>query len=201
MRAWCRAIPVGGVALVLAGCLSGKEQFVNPSIAAGAPEDAVRTLAAQEFDWSQGDIEVVPIQGLTSRQGCQFFSARNPRLLDGPVYGYAVLPDRTMLGPRQEGRAARILLACGEGGDALWWATVVARFGGTGGGLLVDEHAPSAIRRLKASGVADHRPTLARSAAGTVVTFYTQDYSRSQTWRVRATLTPGGELVLDRQML
>lgn len=173
---------------------------MNPSIAADAAQEAVRAKAAQEFASQPRDIEVLPMPGLAMRQGCRFFTARDPKLVDGPAFGYAVLPDQTVLGTRTAQRAARILTACGVQGDALWWAGVVARFDDAGG-MLVDEHAPSAIRRIRASGAPGWQPTLDASADGTVVTFYTHDYALSQTWHVRATLTPQGELRLDKTAL
>ena len=174
---------------------------MSPSIAAGAPEEIVRALAAQEFNAAGRDIDLAPLQGLAARQACRFFQARNLKLVGGPAYGYAVLPDQTVLGPRDKGRAARILVACGEGADAPWWANVVARFGDDACGLLVDEYAPSAIRGIRASGAQDHRPVLSRTVAGTTVNFYTHDVSLGQTWHVRATLTQAGELRVDRQMI
>ena len=194
------ATVLGGAVLVLTACLSGKGPLLHPPTAADAAPEAVRSMAAQEFAWPPRSIEVTPMARLGARQGCRFFAARHTRLLDGPVLGYAVLPDQALLGARQPDRAARILTACGQGEDALWWAGVAARFADAGG-LLVDEHAPTAIRRIRASGAPGWQPTLDASADGTVVTFYTHDYALSQTWHVRATLTPQGELRLDKTAL
>ncbi|MDO5623306.1 MAG: hypothetical protein Q4G71_01295 [Pseudomonadota bacterium] len=177
---------------------------VASSVASDATDasgwQAVRLLAAQVLQATPDAVEITPMPRLNMRGNCLLFTARQRQLLDGPVFAYAVLPDHTVIGPHEQGSATQVLRVCGEGADAHWWANVVSRFADAGG-MLVDEHAPSVTRRIKASGATDHHPVMERTAASTVVTFYTHDYALNQTWRVTATLASRGELTIDKQAL
>jgi hypothetical protein len=160
--------------------------------------DAVKAAVAQQLSWDQGDIEVGRVEKL-DRGGCRFYRASNPARTDAAPVEYAFLPDGSLVGgDREQAKASvgALLQACGSEAPAEWWAQVVSRFAGTGG-LVVDENAPSAIRRLRKAGIQGHAPSLRRDGDSTVLTYFSNDYERSRTREVTATLDAQGRLSVE----
>lgn len=160
--------------------------------------DAIKAAAAQQRGWDQGDIEVGRVEKL-DRGGCRFYRASNPARIDARPVEFAFLPDGTLVGGDREqavARAGALLQACGSDAPADWWAQVVSRFAGTSG-VVVDENAPSAIRRLRKAGIEDHAPSLRRDGDSTVLTYFSNDYELSRTREVTATLDTQGRLSVE----
>lgn len=158
--------------------------------------EKVRVQAAAELGWKGADMAIQSIDTL-SQHGCQFFAIRHSRQTDGPVHGYAVLPDGSVLG-RQPGRLERILAACGGSADALWWAGVISRYADAGGTLVTRQYTPLLAYEIAGKGHPDVTPTLTRSAKETMVRFYTHDAMRGQSHQVQATLAKDGHLHVSK---
>lgn len=157
--------------------------------------DAVKAAAAQHAGWDPADVQVGQVEGL-DRGGCRFYRASNPSRTDAAPIEYATLPDGTLVGgdaAQARERIGAVLQSCGRGAPATWWAQVVSRYAGSGG-VLVDENAGSAIRRLREAGIQDHAPQLRSDGPATVLVYYTHDYERGRTQEVTATLDAGGRL-------
>jgi len=193
----------GTVILLFAGCMgvslsACSQESMMTNASASAQPDAVKAAVAEQRGWDQGDIEVGRVEKL-DRGDCRFYRASNPARADAAPAEYAFLPDGTLVGGDREQAAARVgalLQACGSDAPADWWAQVVSRFAGTGG-LVVDENAPSAIRRLRKAGIQDHAPSLRRDGDATVLTYFSNDYERSRTHEVTATLDAQGRLSVE----
>ena len=163
-----------------------------------SPDESIRAAAARAQGWDAEDVQVGSVEKL-DRDGCRFYRASNPAQLDASPLEFAVLPDGSVVGGDREAArqgAGALLKACGEAADAEWWAQVVARYAGTGG-VVVDADAPSAIRRLRGAGIADHAPSLRQDGDATVLTYFSHDYERSRTQAVTATLDAAGALSVD----
>src|SRR5688500_9791709 len=193
----------GAIILLFAGWMGvslsacSQESMMTNASASKQP-DAVKAAAAQQRGWDQGDIEVGRVEKL-DRGGCRFYRASNPARTDAAPVEYAFLPDGSLVGGDREQTKARVgalLQACGSDAPADWWAQVVSRFAGTGG-LVVDENAPSAIRRLRKAGIQDPAPSLRRDGDSTVLTYFSNDYELSRTREVTATLDAQGRLSVE----
>jgi hypothetical protein len=149
----------------------------------------VQAAAARAHGWQQADVRVGEVKAL-SRAGCAFYRASDPTRLDQAPAEYVVLPEGAVT---QD--AAEVLRRCGAGAPTAWWAQVIARLGGVRG-VVVDEHAPSARRRLEAAGTTWTPPRLEVTPRGTALTFYTVDYERGGVHRVQANLPPKGPLAV-----
>lgn len=166
---------------------------------------AVVAAVARDHGWSQDQIEVGSVDAL-SVGGCEVYRVSNRARLDSQPVHYAALPDGTLVnGSSQrdgdgDSGAAAVLRACGQNAPAEWWAQVVSRFAPVGG-VMVDDHAPSAIRRIRQSGADSYQPVLQPKDGAKVLTFYSNDYERSTTYRVTATLDAGGSLRIDKAAL
>ena len=157
------------------------------------PRVMVKQAVVRERGWRQDDVMVSEVKAL-ARRGCTFYRASNPARIDQQPVQYAVLPD---------GQVARapteVLRRFGDGASADWWAQVITRLGGARG-TLVDEHAPSAIRKIHEAG-AEWAPTLRRSAAGVSLAFYTVDYELGGILHVQASLPAQGDLTVTAQKI
>jgi hypothetical protein len=182
----------GWMGASLSAC--SQEPMMTIASASEQPE-AVKAAATQQLGWDQGDIEVGRVEKM-DHGGCRFYRASNPARTDAQPVEYAFLPDGTLIGGDRETAAARVgalLQVCGSDATPDWWAQVVSRFAGVGG-LVVDENAPSAIRRLRKAGIEDSAPSLRRDGDATVLTYFSNDYERSRTHEVTATLDARGRL-------
>lgn len=194
----------GAIILLFAGWMGvslsacSQESSMMTNVSASEQPDAVKAAVAQQLGWDQGDIEVGRVEKL-DRGGCRFYRASNPARIDAAPVEYAFLPDGSLLGGDREQARARVgtlLQACGSDAPADWWAQVVSRFAGTGG-VVVDENAPSAIRRLRKAGIADHAPGLRRDGDSIVLTYFSNDYELGRTREVTATLDAQGRLSVE----
>lgn len=161
-------------------------------------DDAIRAAAARVQGWDADAIEVGTVEKL-DRDGCRFYRASHPGQLDASPVEFAVLPDGRVVGGDRDAAKQGIgdvLKACGETATADWWAQVVSRYAGTGG-VVVDDDAPSAIRRIRGAGIADHAPSLRQDGTSTVLTYFSHDYERSRTQAVTATLDAAGALSVE----
>lgn len=153
------------------------------------PGLTIQEMAAREHGWRLADVRVGEVKALR-HGGCAVYRASDPTRLDQQPAEYAVLP-----GGEVARGATEVLRRCGQGASAQWWAQVITRLGGARG-ILVDEHAPSALRKLRAAGAKGSAPQLEVTAHGTSVTFYTVDYEGGGVSRVQAVLPDQGELVV-----
>lgn len=153
----------------------------------------VKESVAQANGWPLHEIEVAEVHGLR-QAGCTFYRAYNPEYMDLAPTDRAVLPDGQVAED-----AAEVLRECGTDAPAAWWAGVVDRLGGVPG-LLVDAHAPSAIRKIRAAG-GDWTPSLEVHADGATVDFFTVDYEASAVFQVKATLPREGALIVEQRGL
>lgn len=160
----------------------------------------IKQAAARDQHWDKDVVEVGLVDTI-AHGGCRFYRASNPSQTDRLPVEYALLPDgQTLVTGTTHDAAARILQACGMDAPATWWAQVVSRYA-PAGGVLVDEHAPSAIRRIDAAGHAGYLPALRAEGGAKVLTFYTHDYARDATWQVTARLDAGGKLTIEKSAL
>jgi hypothetical protein len=191
----------GAIILLFAGWMgisvsACSQESMMTNVSASEQPDAVKAAVAQQLGWDQGDIEVGRVEKL-DRGGCRFYRASNPARIDAGPVEYVFLPDGSLVGgDREQANVGALLQACGSDAPADWWAQVVSRFAGTGG-LVVDENAPSAIRRLRKAGIQDHAPSLRRDGDSTVLTYFSNDYERSRTREVTATLDAKGRLSVE----
>ena len=153
----------------------------------------VKQAAAREHGWPVADVEASVVEAL-SREGCTFYRASNPTRLDQPPLEYAVLSDGLVTRD-----AAEVLRRCGRGAPPMWWAQVATRLGRVRG-ILVDEHAPSAIRKILAAG-ADWAPRVAAGDQDTSLSFFTVDYEQGVVLRVQARLPTRGDLTVEQVAL
>ncbi|ALN79813.1 hypothetical protein [Lysobacter antibioticus] len=162
----------------------------------------VSAAAVRDHGWSKDQIEVGSTQAL-DLGGCRFYRVSNRARAGQQPADYAVLPDGSLVSGTQAGGASgaeAVLRSCGQNAPAEWWAQVVSRFAPVGG-VMVDENAPSAIRRIRKSGASSYAPTLRPDGNAKVLTFYSNDYERSTTYRVTATLDAAGKLSVDKAAL
>lgn len=162
--------------------------------------EQVKDAAARFRNWDPGDIEIGTVEAL-DRGGCRFYRASNPSRTDSSPVEYATMPDGSLIGGERESTRAqvgRLLEACGADASADWWAQVVSRYAGSGG-ILVNENAPSAIRKLKKAGVADHAPMLRRDGTATVLRYYSYGYDSGKTLAVTATLDAQAKLSVESE--
>lgn len=185
----------GWMGISLSAC--SQESMMTIASASEQP-DAIKAAVARQQGWDPDDIEVGRVEKL-DRAGCRFYRASNPAHTDAQPVEVAFLPDGSLIGGDREQTRARLgglLQACGADAPAEWWAQVVSRYAGTGG-LIVDENAPSAIRRLRKAGIQDPAPSLRRDGDSTVLTYFSNDYERSRTHEVTATLDTQGQLSVE----
>lgn len=185
----------GWMGVSLSACSQESMMTIAPN---SEHPDAIKAAAARERDWDEGDVEVGRVEKL-DRGGCRFYRASNPARIDARPAEYAFLPDGTLVGgdrAQAEASVGALLQICGKDAPPEWWAQVVSRFAGSGG-LVVDENAPSAIRRLRKAGIQDHAPSLRRDGDATVLTYFSNDYERSRTREVTATLDAQGRLSVE----
>lgn len=196
--------------LILTGLITGspacsKEIAMDANLSperSGERAAEVTAAVARDHGWSKDQIVVGSMDAL-SVGGCEVYRVSNRARLDSQPVHYAVLPDGTLVSGSQRGGdsgAEAVLRACGQNAPAEWWAQVVSRFAPVGG-VMVDDHAPSAIRRIRQSGAASYQPVLQPKDGAKVLTFYSNDYERSTTYRVTATLDAAGKLSIDKSAL
>lgn len=158
------------------------------------PGVTVQQAAARDHGWRLADVKVGELKDL-KRGGCAFFRASDPTRLDQAPADYAVLPSGQVA---QD--VGQVLRKCGQGAPAEWWAQVIARLGGVRG-ILVDQHAPSALRKLRAAGAEWAPPALKATRAGTALRFFTTDYESGAVFQVQATLPSLGPLVVEQEQV
>lgn len=164
--------------------------------------DALKSLAAERLGWRVADLEVGDVSAL-DRGDCRFYRVSNPKQLDAAPVEFVLMADGSVVGGDREQAAARIgevLRTCGADAPPLWWAQVVSRFAGTGG-VLVDDNAPSAVRRLRRAGIDDPAPRLRQDGGDTLLRYFTHDYDRGDTRQVDARLGGDGRLAVDSRPL
>lgn len=163
-----------------------------------ATRGRIAAAAAQAYDWKAADVEVRPHEEL-DRGGCHFYIALDTSGPAHAVGNYAVLDDRRIAGVDVRGNAAATLLLrqCGKDAPADWWASVVARFSGEVGGLvLTADGNPFAIRKIKDAGVAFAPPALVREGDATTLSFFVMDVGIDTPYRVQAVLPAEGPLAI-----
>lgn len=158
------------------------------------PGQAVQAAAARDHGWKLTDVRVGEVKEL-KRGGCAFFRASDPTRVGQAPADYAVLP-----GGQLAKGATEVLRQCGQGAPGEWWAQVIARFGGVPG-ILVDKHAPSAIRKIRAAGEEWKAPELVASGGTTALTFYTVEYELGRVYRVQASLPARGALSVKQEQI
>jgi hypothetical protein len=168
-----------------------------------ATRDRIVAAAAKDRHWNPAHVRLVP-KGELDRAGCSFYAAvPQDRAVPAPGY-FGLLPDGRVVGIdlRGDEAAAALLAACGPEAPADWWATVVARFSASiGGSVLTEGGNPYGIRKVRERGATFAPPTLARTAAGTELGFFTYDAELKVAHHVRALLSADGKLKVDSKPL
>jgi len=164
----------------------------------GAPSPLSKlALATAATDWSLEDIDIFD-SALHDRNGCEFFSAAQKRLMDAATVELVKLPDGTVVsnaGRRDNHVAATILQTCGTNATATWWAEIVVRFGSQILGHLVHGEADGfAVREIERRGATFHLPALDTSKGTIGLSFYAILYEPVQPLWVVAKLSPEGRL-------
>jgi hypothetical protein len=167
-------------------------------------EDRARAAAAQRRGWNADATRVKRADHL-SREGCEVLAVLpTDRASHGAVY-FAVLPDGSLAGDdvRGDAAAAAVLMACGRGAPAQWWAQIMAAFGtGVGGTLVTAEGNPSAVRKIRDLEVEFEPAVLTAGAGGGFeLSFFAYDPDRAKPHRVQARLGADGSLDIQRREL
>lgn len=160
--------------------------------------NAVKKAAVKDYGWDAGDVQVSAVNKL-DRDHCSFFRATNTAQKDRAPAEYVVLPNGEVAGSK---KAAAVLKACGRGAPAEWWAQVVTRLSGEVRGVVVDpQHAPSALRKIRAAGGEWSPPELRSTTSSTTVSFYTIQYEEGVPYAVSAALSNKGALTVESRKL
>ncbi|MEH6420069.1 hypothetical protein [Pseudomonas sp. CGJS7] len=161
--------------------------------------------AASAAGWKSEDVKILDNHALDRNQ-CKFFRAVHKRRMDGATLELATLPDGRVVGgdPSQgdSSAAASILSQCGNDSPAEWWAEVVARFSGKAAGRVVkSERDAYDIGEIEKRGGHFAPPVLERSGDATHLQFFGIQYEPNRPFKVSATLSKHGDLVVTSEPL
>jgi hypothetical protein len=187
------------VLAALLGLASGLAHSDGSRAMDTSTRDRIVAAAARDHRWNAADVDVRDNAEL-DRGACRFFLAVNAKVPSHDVGNYAQLGDGRVAGVDVSGNdaAAAILKACGADAPADWWASVVARFSGDVGGLvLTADGNPFAIKKIRDAGVDFKPPALTRSGDAATLTFFTMDIGANRAFLATATLSASGVLTVQ----